>query len=486
MSKKADVVIIGGGITGCAILYQLAKYDLKCVLLEKEPDIAAGTTKANSAILHAGFDAKPGSLKAKMNVKGNALYHDLKDELDLDIKWTGSVVAATTEVEMTTVKELLERGRGNGVTGLEIWDGDKIREHYPTLSPDIKGGLWAPTAGICCPFGTAIAFAENAVMNGAEIYRDCGVTSFNISDGRIVSVETAKGCFKAKVFINAAGLRADDIARLAGDDSFNIKPRKGEYILFDKSAAQQMTDGIIFPAPSKNSKGILVCATFDGNVFIGPDANDQDDKENTKVTYEGMDGLMAAARKLLPEIPIRSAITEFAGLRAVSDNGDFILGKSDKVPNLVHAAGIQSPGLTSAPAIGEYIADIVVKELEAEPNTDYVSGRPARNVFHTADNAQRAAMIAKNPLYGRVICRCETITEGEIVDAIKRPCGATTVDGVKRRTRAGMGRCQGGFCGPKVIHILARELHIPVSEVRKDRLDGVMYYDKDWKDGGNV
>ena len=488
MSKKADVIIIGGGITGCAILQSLAKYNLKCILLEKEPDIAAGTTKANSAILHAGFDAKPGSLKAQMNVKGNELYHKIKDELDLDIKWTGSLVAATSDEEMATLQDLLERGKVNGVEGLEIWDGDKVREQHPNLSKDIKGALWAPSAGIIWPFGAAVAFAENAVINGAEVIRDCGVTSFNVADGKIVSVENAKGCFKAKYYINAAGLRADEISALAGDNSFTIKPRKGEYVLFDKSAADKMTNGVIFPCPSKNSKGILVCATVDGNVFVGPDAQDQDDKEDTKVTLQGMDAIINSASKLLPEIPVGAAITEFAGLRAVSSTGDFILGKSEKVENLIQAAGIQSPGLTSAPAIAEYITDIVVKELEAAPKQDYKKGRPARHIFHLLDNADKADLIAQNSLYGRVICRCETITEGEIVDAIRRPCGATTVDGVKRRTRAGMGRCQGGFCGPKVIGILARELGVPVSSIRKDRLDGVMYYDKDWKnnDGGRA
>ena len=486
MSKKADVIIIGGGITGCAILQQLAKYDLKCILLEKEPDIAAGTTKANSAILHAGFDAKPGSMKAQMNVKGNELYHKLHEELDLDIKWTGSLVAATNDEEMATIQELLERGKQNGVEGLEIWDGDKVREQHPNLSKEIKGALWSPTAGIIWPFGAAVAFAENAVINGAEVIRDCGVTSFNVANGRIASVETAKGCFKAKYYINAAGIRADEISALAGDNSFTIKPRKGEYVLFDKGAASAMTDGVIFPCPSKTSKGILVCATFDGNVFVGPDAQDQDDKEDTKVTMMGMQEIIESAKKLLPNIPVGAAITEFAGLRAVSSTGDFILGKSEVVPNLIQAAGIQSPGLTSAPAIAEYITEIVVKELSAELNPDYKKGRPDRHIFHLLDNADKATLIEKNSKYGRVICRCETITEGEIIDAIRRPCGATTVDGVKRRTRAGMGRCQGGFCGPKVIAILARELGVPVSAIRKDRLDGVMYYDKDWKnaDGG--
>lgn len=483
MSRQADVVVIGGGITGTAILSALSRYDLKCILVEKEPDIASGTTKANSAILHAGFDAHEGTMKARMNVAGNRLYHELKDELDLDIEWTGSLVAATTDEEMATIQELLERGRGNGVEGLEIWSGDRVRAAEPNLSKEIKGALWAPSAGVCWPFGMAIAFAENAEINGAEIIRECAVEGFEKKDGRITAVRTDQGTIQAKLFINAAGLYADKISAMAGDDSFTIHPRKGEYVLFDKTARKDMVNGVIFPTPSKTSKGILVCTTTHGNTFVGPNAQDQDDKEDTAVTPQGMAEILHSAQKLLPNIPTGAAITEFAGLRAVSSTGDFVLGKSEKVSGLLQAAGIQSPGLTSAPAIAQYIAGIAAEELGAGVNKHYKKGRPARPVFHTLEPAAQKKLIAENPLYGRVICRCETITEGEIVDAIHRPCGARTVDGVKRRTRAGMGRCQGGFCGPRVTHILSRELHIPIPEVRKETRDSYMFYDKQQSGG---
>ena len=481
MSRKVDVVVVGGGITGNAILFQLAKYDLRCVLLEKDPDIASGTTKSNSAIIHAGFDAKPGLLKAEMNVRGNKLYHELKDELDLDIQWKGSLVAATSDEEMDSIRDLLERGKINGVDGLEIWSGEKVRETEPYLSPAIQGALWAPSAGICCPFGTAIAFAENAELNGAEIIRECEVKGFDVQDGRITAVRTDGETFETRYVVNAAGLRADEISRLAGDESFTIRPRKGEYVLFDREASKKMTSGVIFPTPSKTSKGILVCTTIDGNVFVGPNAQDMDDKEDTAVTAMGLDQILTSAKKLLPEIPLRDSITVFAGLRAIASTGDFVLGKSTAVEGLIQAAGIQSPGLTSAPAIGQYIADIIVKETGAAPRKDYHRGRPARHVFRELTGSERAALIARDERYGRVICRCETVTEGEIVDAIHRPCGARTVDGVKRRTRAGMGRCQGGFCGPRVTKILARELNIPVTEVRKEARDSYMFYDKDWE-----
>ena len=486
-NKKVDVVVVGGGITGAAILRELSKYDLKSVLVDKEPDIAAGTTKANSAILHAGFDAAPGSMKSKMNVAGNKLYHELQAELDLDIEWTGSLVVATNEEEMETVKGLLTRGRENGVEGLALWSADEVLAAEPNLSKDVKGALWAPSAGVCWPFGLAIAFAENAVENGAEVLRNCQVEGFEKADGKICAVKTNQGVIETKYVINAAGLYADAISRLAGDDSFKILPRKGEYVLFDKTAREQMVKGVIFPTPSKTSKGILVCTTTHGNTFVGPNAQDQaDDKENTAVTPQGMAEIINSARKLLPNIPVGAAITEFGGLRAVSSTGDFVIGKST-VGGLLQAAGIQSPGLTSAPAIAKYIVDLLVaEEKNVAKKADFKTRRAAQPIFHRLAHAQQAELIKENKLYGRVICRCETITEAEIINAIHRPCGARTVDGVKRRTRAGMGRCQGGFCGPRVTQILARELGIPITEVVKEHADSHLFYEKTQTNGADV
>lgn len=488
MTKQADVVVIGGGITGTAILHELAKYNLRAVLVEQEPELAAGTTKANSAILHAGFDAPTGSMKARMNVEGNAMYHDLKDELDLDIEWSGSLVAALDDEQMETLQELLKRGQDNGVPGLEIWDGDKVREFEPNVSKDVKGALWAPTAGICWPFGMALAFAENAVINGAEVIRECQVTGFTVENGAIKAVETDKGTIETKYVINAAGIHADEISKMAGDDSFQIHPRRGEYVLFDKTVQKDLVHCAVFPTPSKMGKGILVCATTHGNVFVGPNAHDLDDseKDDTAVTIPGMNEILDKARKLVPTIPVGATITEFAGVRAVSSTGDFILGPSQMTKGLIQAAGIQSPGLTSAPAIAKYLVEGIVAETGASVKADYKKGRPAQPCFRTLSDADKQALIAKDAKYGRVICRCETITEGEIVDAIHRPVGARTVDGVKRRTRAGMGRCQGGFCGPRVTQILARELHIPVTEVRKEMRKSYMFYNKETQSGGKA
>ena len=475
--KSTDVVVIGGGIVGTAILRELSKYDLQCVLVEKEPDVSLGTTKANSAILHAGFDAPTGSLKAITNVRGNKLYHELQEELDLDIKWTGSMVAATTDEEMQTLQELLERGKANGVTGLKIMSHDEVVAEEPNLQT-VKGALWAPSAGVCWPFGAAVAFAQCAVQNGAEVIRNCKVLGFVKEEGKIVGVETTKGTITCKYVVNAAGVYADEIAKLAGDESFTITPRKGEYILFDKTACSSLVYGVVFPCPTKKSKGILVCTTTHGNTFIGPNANEVDYKEDKAVTAEGMNEIIASARKLVPNLPMGAAITQFAGLRAVSSTGDFIIGKADACENLYNAAGMQSPGLTAAPAVAELIANEIARVSGASKKANFIAALPKKKAFCRMTRTEQAAAIAENSLYGRVICRCETVTEGEIVDAINSPVGATTVDGVKRRTRAGMGRCQGGFCGPRVTQILSRELNIPIPEVLKERADSNMFYEK--------
>lgn len=482
--KSADVVVIGGGIVGTAVLRELSKYDLKCILVEKEPDLAMGTTKANSAILHAGFDAPNGSLKAITNVRGNKLYHELEQELDLDIKWTGSLVAATTDEEMATLQELLERGKANGVEGLKILSREEVLQKEKNLT-SVKGALWAPSAGVCWPFVAALAFARCAVQNGAEVMRDCRVLGFIKEDGRITGVETSQGVIKTKYVVNAAGVYADEIAKLAGDESFTITPRKGEYILFDKTACSSLVFGVVFPTPTKKSKGILVCTTTHGNTFIGPNAQDMEDKEDHAVTAEGMNEIIASARKLIPNLPMGAAITEFSGLRAVSSTGDFIIGAS-AVAGLYNAAGMQSPGLTAAPAVAEMLAEAIVKDSGAQAKADFKAELPKKPVFNRLNWDKQAELIKENSLYGRVICRCETITEAEIVEAIHESCGARTVDGVKRRTRAGMGRCQGGFCGPRVTQILARELNIPVPEVLKERADSHMFYEKNQAQEGEA
>lgn len=477
--KRTDVLVIGGGIVGTAVLRELSKYRLNCLLVEKEPDLSIGTTKANSAILHAGFDAQLGSIKARTNVRGNYLYHSLEKELDLHIAWTGSLVVATNADEAAVLSELLSRGRQNGISGLEILSPEEVLKREPNLTSQVTGALWAPSAGVCWPFGVALAFARCAVQNDAEVWTNCGVQSLKKLPGGGFSVVTERGCIEARYVVNAAGVRADEVARLAGDTSFTISPRKGEYLLFDKKAADKLVHGVIFPTPSAHSKGILVCTTVHGNTFIGPDATNIEQKDDLAVTAAGMERITSGARKLLPNLPLGEAITEFSGLRAVADREDFIL-EASAVEGLIHAAGMQSPGLTAAPAVAEEVVAIVRKmEPGLELKEEFLGHLTAEPEFHKLTTGEQAKLIQQNSLYGRVICRCETVTEAEIIAAIHQTCGARTVDGVKRRTRAGMGRCQGGFCGPKVTQILARELEIPVTEVLKEGTGSQLFYAKD-------
>lgn len=476
--KQADVVIIGGGIVGTAIARELSRYQLDVILLEAETDVAMGTSKANSAILHAGFDAPPGSWKARLNALGNSAFRQIQDELKLHIKWTGSLVVAKDQTEMATLEELLTRGKQNGVQGLEIIGRDTVLAREPNLSSDIVGALWAPTAGIICPFGATFALAENAIRNGVTILRETPVLELLVEHGRIAGVRTPQGMIGAKFVVNAAGVKADDIARLAGDDSFSIQARKGEYILFDRSVGD-LVNSVIFPTPTRLSKGILIAPTVHGNLFVGPDAQNIDDKHDVSATANGMERVITGARRIVPNLPLHAAITQFSGLRAAAADGDFVLCESPFARGLVHAAGIQSPGLTAAPAIAQVVADILREAgLKLSENSGFNPVNPEKPVFQELTWEQRAALIAENPLFGRVICRCETVTEAEIVAAIHSPCGARTVDGVKRRVRAGSGRCQGGFCGPRVTAILARELQIPVPEVRKDSTNSQLFFDK--------
>ena len=479
MSRKTDIVIIGGGIVGCAILYELSKYDIKATLVEQAPDLSTGTTKANSGILHAGFDPKPNTWKEKTNARGNKIYHELEKDLGFEIRWTGSMVVAKTDDDLATLHELLERGIKNSVPGLKILSPEEVLEKEPNLTKDLKGALFAPSAGVISPFTAAIAFAECAVQNGAEVILNCAVTGFEKNNNKIVAVETTCGKIEAKYVINAAGLAADEISALAGDSSFTISPRKGEYILFDSAATEKLVDSIIFPTPSKLGKGILVCSTYHKETFIGPNAENIADKTDTATSAQGMSQIIERAKSLVENLPLNEAITEFSGIRAVSDTDDFIIGKSQTVLGLFHAAGIQSPGLTAAPAIAEIIANELVQDgLITNKKTTFNQKLPPKVIFKNLSDNEKNDLITKNSAYGHIVCRCETITEGEIVDSIHSICGARTMDGVKRRVRAGLGRCQGGFCGPRVAAILARELNVKITDVIKETKQSKLFFDK--------
>lgn len=460
-----DVAVVGAGVIGSLIARELCRYNIKVALVEKNNDMATGTSKANSAIVHAGFDAKPGTLKAKLNVEGTALMPELCKTLGVPFKPVGSLVVAFSDEEVETLGELLERGKANGVPDLEIYDATKLREVEPFISENAKAALWAPTAGIVCPYELTIAAAENAVVNGADFIRNFEVKKIGF-DGNEFSVLNGENEFKTKYIINAAGVYCDEIAALIGDTSIHTIPRKGEYMLCDKSVGH-LAKHTIFQCPSKMGKGVLVTPTVDGNLLIGPSALDIEDKEDFATTAAALSGILETAKKSVPSLTTREVITSFAGLRAHCTRDDFIIEPSEKNSRFINVAGIESPGLSSAPAIAEYVRDIILKSASFEEKADFNPVREEPVRFRHMTNEERKALIEKNPAYGQIICRCETITEGEILDAIHAPAGARDVDGVKRRTRAGMGRCQGGFCGSKVVEILARELGVEINEITK-------------------
>ncbi len=471
-----DVAVVGAGVIGSLIARELSRYNIKIALVEKNNDMATGTSKANSAIVHAGFDAKPGSLKAKLNVEGTALMPEICKTLSVPFKPVGSLVVAFSDEEVETLNELLERGNANGVPGLEIYNSAKLREAEPYISDDAKAALWAPSAGIVCPYELTIAAAENAVVNGAEFIRNFEVKKINF-DGNEFALSNGKTEITAKYVINAAGVYCDEIAALIGDTSVHTMPRKGEYMLCDKTVGK-LANHTIFQCPSKMGKGILVTPTVDGNLLLGPSALDIEDKEDVATTADTLSQVLEIAKKSVPCLTTREVITSFAGLRAHCDRNDFIIEPSEKNSQFINVAGIESPGLSSAPAIALYVKNMIIEPLGCEEKTDFKPDREEPVRFRHMSNEERKALIEKNPAYGRIICRCETITEGEILDAIHAPAGARDVDGVKRRTRAGMGRCQGGFCGSKVVELLARELGVEINEITKFGGNSKILYDR--------
>ncbi|CAB1262237.1 NAD(P)/FAD-dependent oxidoreductase [Clostridium sp. WLY-B-L2] len=459
-----DVTIIGAGVIGSSIARELCKYKLNVCVVEKDFDVGNGTSKANSAIVHAGFDAKPGTLKGKLNSRGNKMFDKLSKELDFPFKRIGSLVVCFDKEGIPDLEKLKQQGIENGVPDLEILDGDKVREMEPNLSKNVIAALYAPTGGIVCPYEMTIALAENAFTNGTEFKLDTKVTSIVKSGGNYL-IKTDKGDIESKIVVNAAGVFSDEINNMVSKNKLSIIPRRGQYCLFDKAVGDTVSR-TIFQLPTKMGKGVLVTPTVDGNLLIGPDAEDIDDKEDLNTTSEGLGFIISKASLSVNQLPMRQVITSFSGLRA-HGTGDFVIGEVEDAPNFINAAGIESPGLSSSPAIAVVIRDIIVNRLKPEKNDKFNPIRKGIPKFREMTNQERKKMIAKNSKYGRIICRCETVTEGEIVDAIRRPLGARSVDGVKKRTRAGMGRCQGGFCGPRVVEILARELRISPQEVTK-------------------
>ncbi len=460
-----DIMIIGGGVAGAASARELSRYKAKICVIEKEEDVCCGTSKANSAIIHAGYDAATGSLMAKLNVRGNQMMEELSEELDFPFQKNGSLVICLHEEDMPNLQDLYDRGVANGVKELRILKREEVLELEPNISENVYAALYAPTAGIVCPFNLNIALAENANENGVEFKFNTEVLGIKKTDGGY-ELLTNKGSYTTKYVVNAAGVYADRIHNMVSEHKLHITARRGDYCLLDKSAGKHVSK-TIFALPGKYGKGVLVAPTVHGNLIVGPTAIDVDDKEGTNTTKEGLDELIKKAGMNVRNLPMRQVITSFAGLRAHEDHHEFIIGEAEDAKGFIDCAGIESPGLTSCPAIGEMVAGIVSEKMGLEKKEDFISTRKGVLDPNTLSKEERAELIRENPAYGNIICRCEMITEGEILDAIHRPLGARSLDGVKRRTRAGMGRCQAGFCSPRTMEILARECNMSMYDITK-------------------
>lgn len=460
-----DVIIIGAGVSGAAVARELSRYKVNACVIEKEEDVCCGTSKANSAIVHAGYDAATGSLMAKLNVRGNQMMEQLSKDLDFPFKKNGSLVVCLSEEDMPKLQALYDRGVANGVQDLRILNREELRAMEPNISDDAYAALYAPTAGIVCPFNLNIAMAENACVNGVEFKFDTEVTGLHPIEGGW-AIETNQGSFETKYVVNAAGVYADRLHNMVSAKKIHITPRRGDYCLLDKTAGD-LVSKTIFALPGKFGKGILVAPTVHGNLILGPTAIDIEDKEGTNTTREGLDQVITKCGMNVKNIPMRSVITSFAGLRAHEDGHEFLIGELEDAKGFIDCAGIESPGLTSSPAIGEMVAEILREKLNLEKNENFVATRKGVLDPDSLSKEERIELIRKNPAYGNIICRCEMITEGEILDAIHRPLGAKSLDGVKRRTRAGMGRCQAGFCSPRTMEILARERHVSMFDITK-------------------
>lgn len=471
-----DIAIIGGGIIGTSIARELSKFNIKIIMLEKENDVSNGTTKANSGIVHAGYDAEYGSNMATFNVRGNELYSKWAEELDVPFKRIGSLVVAHNEEELKILEGLKSNGELLGVPNLEIISGDKVRKLEANLRKDIVAALYAPTAGIVEPWEMAIGCAENAVDNGAELKLNFKVNSIvEKEDGFIIKGNEYEE-IRCKMIINAAGVYADDIYNMICDnDEFKITPRRGQYYLLDREASG-FVNHVIFPTPTKMGKGTLITPTADGNVLVGPDSENLDLnlKESTNTTGERLELIKKMASNLTKSIPYGLNITTFSGLRAEPTNGDFIIEESKKIENFINVAGIKSPGLSSAPAIAEYVGKLVEeiwkknRGIQLEKNSSFNPMRRPKIKFNELSIEEKQKIIKENPSYGNIVCRCEKITEGEIIDVIHRSVGGATINGIKRRVRPGAGRCQGGFCGPRVLEILSKELNLPMEEILQE------------------
>ena len=466
MTNVTDILIIGGGVIGCALARELSRFSASVLLVDRAWDVAEGASKANSGIVHAGYDAVPGSLKAKYNVEGAQLYPSLCEELSVPYRQCGALVVGFSEEDRDTLEDLLSRGEANGVPGLRIIGRDEMLALEPQLNPDACFALLVPTSGIVSPYELTFALADDAALNGVSFRFGVDVHSVSReSDGRFL-VSTSQGDLFCRILVNCAGSSSAALHNQLSSVKYSITHRRGQYYLLDRPAALPF-ERTIFQCPSRMGKGVLVSPTVHGNVLLGPSAEDIDDPLNTETTQEGLDSVMEKVRLTWPGVSLRTNITNFSGVRAHEDSGDFVIGAVEGCPGAYEALGIESPGLSSAPAIAADLSRQIAEYLNLNKKAELVPFRKPAKPFHQMSDEERRNAVNNDPLYGNIICRCETVTEAEIRAAVRRPVGARSIDGIKRRTRSGMGRCQGGFCSPRVASILSEELGLPLQEIVK-------------------
>ncbi|MCL2792510.1 MAG: NAD(P)/FAD-dependent oxidoreductase [Spirochaetaceae bacterium] len=465
---KTDILVIGAGAVGCAIARELTKYRVKVLVVDKNEDIGGLASRSNSAIIHTGFDAPPGSLESELVVAANPMYEKLCMDMDIPFAKTGAILPAFTDEQFAMLPSIKEKAFNNRVYDVEYLTAEQLLAMEPNLSPDVKAGLFIPRESIIDPFLLVVAYAENAQTNGASFLLSTKVTGMKIENNKIQSVTTTGEEIVPSYVINAAGLFNDEIAAMVNKNDYSVNPRKGQFYILDKNTNCKVNH-IVLPIPTKLTKGKLMCPTIHGNMLVGPTAEDLVDKEDTSCDSAGLFSVEEDVRRLIPNVNLRDTITQYAGLRANRNPEGLHVDTYDDVKNYVNLSGVRSTGLTASAALGKYVAQTLIKiGMEAEFNTRFTPIRKGIPRFNELSREEQNELIKKNPLYGKVICRCETVTEGEITDAIHRPIPARSMDAIKRRLRPGAGRCQGGFCGPRVIDILAKELRLSAADINKN------------------
>ena len=459
-----DVLIVGAGVTGCSVARALSRYEGSVAVLDRAFDVAEGASKANSGIVHAGFDAKPGTLKARLNVEGAKMYPAMCRELGVPYSQPGGIVIGFTPEDRVTLEKLVEQGRQNDVEGVCLLEREQVLALEPNLNPEVSCALYAPTSGLTSPYELTFALADHAALNGVQFLLGREVVAVERTQDGLWQVTTQQEVYTCKILVNCAGVGSAKIHNMMSDDKRTIIPRRGQYYLLDRSAKLPFTT-TVFLCPTKMGKGVLVSPTVHGNLLLGPSAEDIPVEKDVSTTADGLAFVLEKCKLTWPGVTVRGNITNFSGIRAHEAQGDFVIGKVAE--NAYETVGIESPGLSAAPAVAKMLEELMVKEQGLQAKAAFLPPVVRKKPFHDMTDAERAEAVRENPLYGNLVCRCEVVTEAEIREAVRRPVGATTVDGVKRRTRSGMGRCQGGFCSPRVMEILAEELGVPMTQITK-------------------